>query len=156
MTPEDTLRLYTMACAATRTNPSETEADAWVWLLDDIDPQQAGLAMKNHLRSNKFMPVIAELVDEIKRLNGDVPPTVDEATGYYLSGRHDAHPFVAEAAAMAQWDYRHPDAAQQAKFDFRQNYAAVLHRHERAERDEQMAELTGGPIAALLAGESGD
>lgn len=156
MTPDDARRLYVLAASSTRTQPTDTEAAAWVWLLDDIDPRLAAVALRAMLapatpgaKGRPFMPAVSELVAEVRRISGDVPPTVDEALGYYMAGRHDAHPLIGEAARMATWDYRVADVARQAGFDFKANYAGLLHREDRKARDEQL-ELAGGPIAEAI------
>lgn len=153
MTPEETTQLYLLACAASRQQPSEREQAAWVWLLDDLAADEAVAAVKRHCREEKWMPQPAEIVDQVRRLNGDVPPTLEAAVGYYLSGEHDAHSLVAKAAEMSQWDYRHPEVATQAKFDFRNHYQGLLDQEQRRQAREDREQLTGGPIAQLLSGE---
>lgn len=155
MTPEQARELYLLATVTTRTSPSDLEAQAWVLLLADDDYDVIRLALTNKLRSSKFMPQIAEIVEEAQALRGDLPPKLDEAVGMLTAGDL-SHSLVAEAWSRHMknggLDPTYPDSDVQktAKFQLREAYQAVLHEHNREQRDEQMAELTGGPIADML------
>jgi hypothetical protein len=157
MTDAEIRQLYLLAAGAARHAPSEIEAASWVWLLDDIDAAQATAMVRDYCRRHKWMPQPAEIIEAVRRLNGDIPPTVDEATGYYLADEWDRHPLVRRAADAVDWDHHHPDVADRARFSFRNAYAALL---EQTEDDrlrparEAITAGTGADLMQLLAGEA--
>lgn len=127
MTPEQTKTLYGLMCATWRNAPNEPELAAWTLAFEDADPHLVMLVAKQIIREDRpFMPRPGEILAELRKHDETIPPTLDEATGYYLSGNWDVHPLVDKAARAVEWDRNHPEVAVQAKFDFRQNYEAAL------------------------------
>ena len=153
MTHDEITKLYLLACAATGAEPSKITAEAWRWLLSDLQVEPAEHALKMHLRASKWMPKPAEVVEMVERLTG-APPSLDAAVGMFQGGDLDGHPAVREAAKRVYNDPRcaDPQARKQALFDFRAAYQAVLWREESARLAPEREALAGGPIAELVAG----
>lgn len=147
MNRSDTAKVYALVCGAYDTTPSEVGITAWHALLVDLDPQLAMEAARRLCsRDSSFPPRPGEILAEVSRLTGDTPPPLEVAVGYFLAGQLDAHPAVAEAAEGCKWC--RVNAPEEAKWEFRSRYQAVLHDLEEGTRRPVRDALARGPQRA--------
>lgn len=147
MNRSDTAKVYALVCGAYDTTPSEVGITAWHALLADLDFEHTMEAARLLCRRDSpFAPRPGEIIAEVARLNGDTPPPLEVAIGYFLAGHLDAHPAVAEAARGCHWC--RINAPEEAKWEFRSRYQAVLHDHEEGTRRPSRQALTQGPARA--------
>lgn len=129
---EDTKRVYVLVCTNYSVDLSDTTAAMWHETLSDLPAQVAWEAAKRLCRRNSpFAPKPGEIFAEAQRILGTEPPSLDVATGMFLTGRSHQHPAVAAAAARCTLDptYRNADS-QECRMQFRAIYEAVRWEHE--------------------------
>jgi hypothetical protein len=165
MDAEQTETVYLTCCYNWRRDPVQGELGAWGYAFEDADADVVAEALKMLLREDPrpakdraFMPRPDDILRLCRRVNGDIPPTLDEAVGLYLADDY-SHPLVAAAVdslGAARLDPHHPDVATSARFEFRNAYAAVLARHEddklRPAREALEAGSPGAELLAIIAG----
>jgi hypothetical protein len=158
--------IYVLCCGNWRREPSEIELTAWEVAFEDADGDTVAATVRHMMRDDPrpakdraFMPRPNDILDLCRRVDGDIPPTLDEAVGLYLADDH-SHPLVAAAVASLgrmRLDPHQPEVATAARFEFRNAYAAVLARHEddllRPAREAIEAGTPGAELMALLAGD---
>lgn len=169
MDTNETEAVYLLCCGNWRREPVGTELAAWALAFEDAAPDTALEAVKVLMRDDPrdprdraFMPRPNDILALCRRVNGEIPPKLDEAVGYYLAGDH-SHPLVAAAVASLgrmRLDPHNPEVATAARFEFRNAYAAMLDRFEddklRPAREAIEAGSAGERLAQLLAGEDPD
>lgn len=144
MDADEIKTVYGIMCATWRHEPLEAELMAWALAFEDAEAETVMLAVKQVIREDRpFMPRPGEVLAVARQHDETIPPSVDEATGYYLAGDWSVHPLVEQAAKTVQWDRNHPEVATQAKFDFRQNYEAAVRDHEAGVRRAERQALHG-------------
>lgn len=152
MNHQESLAAYVLCCSIWRRDPTDTELAGWVLAFEDADPVVINETIKLVVKEDRpFMPRPGEILNEARRLSGDVPPTVAEALGAYQMGDL-SNPLVAEAASGAYWDVN-GEKGESEVHRFRAAYAALLRRAEddklRPARDAIEAG-DGGDIMRLL------
>lgn len=156
MDADQTEALYALMCATWRNQPNKPELTAWQLAFADSDAELAMVAATTIIREDRpFMPRPGGIIAVMRSHDESIPPTLEQATGYYLAGDWDAHPLVNKAARAVEWDHTHPEVADRARFQFRDLYESELKTAEVEQRRVEREALHGGPgiIGALLAGD---
>lgn len=130
----DTAKILALVSAAYQMDVNDLTVDAWHGLMEDLDGPAAIEATKRLCRRDSpFPPRPGEIIAEARQLDGDSPPPLNAAAGYYMMGKWDVHPAVRAAARRVCWDRKVKPV--EAEREFRSHYSAELDAHEHSLRE---------------------